>query len=149
MKKEEYLKYVEETTKRADVKKTFLFSFLFGGLICSFGEALRFLFLNFSLNEKDASACVSFVLIMITAILTGLGLFHKIAKIAGAGTFVPITGFANSVISSALEFKTEGFILGVGAKIFVIAGPVIVYGTLASVICGLVFYFIGLLGGTI
>ena len=127
----------------------FLFSFLFGGLICSFGEALRFLFLNFSLNEKDASACVSFVLIMITAILTGLGLFHKIAKIAGAGTFVPITGFANSVISSALEFKTEGFILGVGAKIFVIAGPVIVYGTLASVICGLVFYFIGLLGGTI
>lgn len=149
MQKEEYLKYVEETTKRADIKKTFLFSFLCGGLICAIGEALRLFFLNFSLNEKDASAYVSFVLIFLTAVLTGLGLFHKIAKIAGAGTFVPITGFANSVISSALEFKTEGFILGVGAKIFVIAGPVIVYGTLASIVCGFVFYFVTLLGGSL
>lgn len=146
MEKDEYLKFIEQQQPRVNLKKTLLYSFLFGGLISLIGEIFRLLFLKLSFNEKDSLAMVSLVLIFMTAILTGLGLFHKIAKIAGAGTFVPITGFANSVISSALEFKTEGFILGVGAKIFVIAGPVIVYGVIASIFCGVLFYIINLCG---
>ena len=87
------------------------------------------------------------MLILITAILTAFGLFRRIANIAGAGTFVPITGFANSVVSPALEFKTEGFILGVAAKMFVIAGPVIVYGIFSSIVYGTIFYFVNFIGG--
>lgn len=146
MEKKEYLEFVEQNTKRADLKKTMFFSFLFGGLICSFGEMFRLIFLRFNFNEKDSLALVSLILIFLTAVLTGFGFFQKIAKFAGAGSFVPITGFANSIISSALEFKTEGFVLGVGAKIFVIAGPVILYGTLASIFCGSLFYVLKLFG---
>ena len=147
MEKTEYLAFIERNHPRASVKKTLPFSFLFGGIISAVGEVLRLIFLSLSVNEKDAGALVSLILIFITAILTGFGMFHKIAKIAGAGTFVPITGFANSIISSALEFKTEGFVLGVGAKIFVIAGPVIVFGTTASIVCGIIYYLIELFKG--
>lgn len=147
MKKIEYLQLVETISPRAELKKTLPLSFVFGGLISAIGEALRLMFLKFLLDEKQAGVAVSFVLIFVTAILTGIGVFHKIAKIAGAGTFVPITGFANSIISSALEFKTEGFVSGVGAKIFIIAGPVIVYGTIASIVYGIIYYIITLIGG--
>ncbi len=150
MNKEAYLKFVEEKQPKTKISKTMVASFLFGGLICTIGEVFRLMFLEFfSLNEKDAGSMVSVVLILITAILTGMGIFHKIASLAGAGSFVPITGFANSIISSALEFKTEGFVLGVGAKIFIIAGPVIVYGSIASIIYGLIFYMFNAFGGNL
>ena len=115
-------------------------AFLIGGAICAFGELLNFLFEKMGLNEDEVKAMTPTVLIVITAILTGIGIFDKIAKHAGAGTIVPITGFANSVVSPALEFKSEGYIMGVGANLFKIAGPVIAYGTFAAVIYGVICY---------
>ena len=115
--------------------------FLIGGLICTFGEFLNWGYERLGLSEDAVKALTPSTLIVIAAILTGIGVFDKIAKHAGAGTIVPITGFANSVVSPALEFKSEGIIMGTGANIFKIAGPVIVYGTIASVIYG-VFYWI-------
>ena len=104
------------------------------------GQVFNFLFQKAGFNEEYVKALTPSVLIIITAILTGIGVFDKIAKHAGAGTIVPITGFANSVVSPALEFKAEGFILGVGANMFKIAGPVIVYGTVASLVYGIIYW---------
>ncbi len=115
-------------------------AFLIGGLICTFGQLLNFCFERLGFNKDEVKAITPSVLIVLTAILTGIGVFDKIAKHAGAGTIVPITGFANSVVSPALEFKTEGYVLGVGANLFKIAGPVIAYGTFASVIYGVICY---------
>ena len=115
-------------------------AFLFGGSICLLGEIIFKLTANFGMEEADGRAVVSLCLIFLAAALTSVGVFDKIGKIAGAGTLVPITGFANSVASPAIEFKSEGFILGVGAKMFSIAGPVIVYGTVASVVYGIIYY---------
>jgi stage V sporulation protein AC len=115
-------------------------AFVFGGGICCFGQVLKTLYGLTSLNEDEVKLAVSTTLIVITAILTGAGVFDNIAKHAGAGTLVPITGFANAISSAAIEFKTEGFILGVGAKMFTIAGPVIVYGVSASVVYGLIYW---------
>ena len=115
-------------------------AFLIGGAICTLGEIFLNIFTKFGCAKESAGAWASIILILLSAILTGFGLYEKIAKHAGAGTLVPIAGFANAVVSSALESKSEGFILGVGAKIFTIAGPVILYGTTASVIYGLVYY---------
>ncbi len=115
-------------------------AFIFGGGICCFGEVLKYLFTQIGLNTDETKLAVCSTLIVITAILTGSGIFDKIAKHAGAGTAVPITGFANSVVSPAVEFKAEGWILGIGAKMFVIAGPVIVYGVSASVLYGLIYW---------
>ena len=137
---ESYKQLVHETTKKSPIVKDCIKAFLFGGGICCFGQALKTLYGLTSLNEKEIRLAVSVTLIVITAILTGAGVFDKIAKHAGAGTAVPITGFANAVVSPAIEFKAEGFILGVGAKIFTIAGPVIVYGTAASVIYGGIYW---------
>lgn len=117
-------------------------AFLIGGIICTFGEVLTNIFLHYGLDKETAGAWTSIILVVLSALLTGLGLYEKIAKHAGAGTLVPITGFSNSISSSALEAKSEGFILGVGAKIFTIAGPVILYGTAASVIYGIIYYFV-------
>ena len=140
MNEKEYLKLIENISTKTDQKRTLIMSFLVGGGICSFGEVLRqlFLFLNFPIDI--ASLLVSAIIIIITAILTGLGIFRKISNLAGAGTFVPITGFSNAIVSAALEFKTYGMVLGVGANMFIIAGPVIVFGVLSSVLYGLVFY---------
>ena len=137
---ENYKQLVHKTTKKSPVVKDCIKAFLFGGGICCFGQLLKTLYSLTSLNDKEIRLAVSVTLIVITAILTGSGIFDKIAKHAGAGTAVPITGFANAVVSPAIEFKAEGFILGVGAKMFTIAGPVIVYGTAASVIYGLVYW---------
>ena len=115
-------------------------AFLIGGAICTLGEIFLNIFTKFGCAKESAGAWASIILILLSAILTGFGLYEKIAKHAGAGTLVPITGFANAVVSSALESKSEGFILGVGAKIFTIACPVILFGTTASVIYGLVYY---------
>lgn len=116
-------------------------AFLFGGIICMIGEALRTVYTLKIEDEKTVGLLVSVTLIALAALLTGIGVFDKIAKHAGAGTLVPITGFANAVVSPALEFKTEGHILGTAVNMFSIAGPVIVYGTAASALYGVVYYF--------
>lgn len=120
--------------------KDFLWAYIVGGLICVIGQLFMELYGYLGFNEKQVKMLVPVTLIFIAALLTGLGLFQKIAKRAGAGTLVPITGFANAVVSPAIEFKSEGFVLGVGANMFKIAGPVIVYGTVASVIYGVIYW---------
>ena len=117
-------------------------AFLIGGAICVGGQLLLTLYKSLGLDKDQASLGVSVSLIACSALLTGLGLFDKIAKYAGAGTLVPITGFANSVVSPALEFKSEGMILGLGAKLFVISGPVILYGVTASWLYGIIYCFL-------
>jgi stage V sporulation protein AC len=120
-------------------------AFLIGGAICCVGQAINNLYSIYISDEKTASAWTSITLVFISAVLTSLGLYEKLAKHGGAGTLVPITGFANAVVSPALEFKSEGFVMGVGAKIFIISGPVILYGTAASVIYGLIYWGFGAL----
>ena len=115
-------------------------AFVSGGLICVLGQSLLDMYSAFGLEQKNASLAVSLTLIFLSVLLTALNWYEKLAKHAGAGTLVPITGFANSVAAPAIEFKTEGWIAGLGAKIFVICGPVIRYGTLASVVYGLIYY---------
>ena len=111
-----------------------------GGLICTFAEYLYNVYLWLKISEDTVKILVPVTLIFLAALFTGLGIFDKLAKHAGAGTLVPITGFANAVVSPALDTKAEGYILGVGAKMFTIAGPVIVYGTVASVVYGLIYW---------
>ena len=118
-------------------------AFLTGGCICVLGELIRRLFEYYGLGSEQASAWTSVLLVGISAVLTGLGWYQKLAKHAGAGTLVPITGFSNAVCSSAIEARSEGFILGVGTKIFTIAGPVILYGCAASVVYGIIYYITG------
>lgn len=135
---EEYREYAEKHSPRSDTKGNMLRAFVSGGAICVIGQALRLLYSNLGAQEETASAAVSITLVFVGALLTGLGVYDDIAKFAGAGTLVPITGFANSVAAPALEFKTEGFITGTAAKMFVIAGPVIVYGVSVSTVYGLI-----------
>ncbi len=116
-------------------------AFLIGGTICMIGQAILDIYKATGIGDLASAAWTSITLVIISAILTGLGLYDKLAKHGGAGTLVPITGFANAVVSPALEFKSEGFIMGLGAKVFIIAGPVILYGTIASVIYGFIYYF--------
>lgn len=117
-------------------------AFLIGGAICCFGQLLFYIYSKSGMSTDESRMLVSVTLIVLTAILTGIGVFDKIAKHAGAGTIVPITGFANSVVSPALEFKSEGFIMGTGASIFKIAGPVILYGTTAASLYGLIYFIV-------
>lgn len=140
----------DELTKKLSPNTKLYFTlpkaFLIGGLICCLGQALCNLYIYLGLNETNARSVTSITLIFLSALLTGLKLYDKIAKHGGAGTLVPITGFANSVVAPALEFKTEGFILGTAAKMFIIAGPVIVYGILTSVVYGIILYLVQLGG---
>ena len=117
-------------------------AFLIGGIICALGQCFLNLYMYLGLDTETASSVTSVTLVFIGTFLTGLNIYPKIAKHGGAGTLVPITGFANAVASPALEAKTEGYVLGVGAKIFTIAGPVILFGTLSSIVCGIIYYFI-------
>lgn len=137
--KKAYQKYADARAKKSPCAKNCVCAFLYGGLICTIAQGLKDLYLTF-LKEKEAGALVSVTLIFIAALLTGIGVFDRIAKHAGAGTLVPITGFSNAVTSSALDAKGEGFILGVGAKIFTIAGPVILYGVTAGAVYGVIYY---------
>lgn len=137
MTNEEYKKYAERHSPRSDTKGNMLRAFLVGGLICAIGQGFKLIYIYLGAEEETASLGVSVTLIFIGALLTGLGVYDDIAAIGGAGTLVPITGFANSVVSPALEFKTEGFITGTAAKMFIIAGPVIVYGISAATVYGL------------
>ena len=136
-------KYTERHAPRSPVGKNLLWAFLIGGLICCLGQFLMNLYLSLGLDEESAATAESISLVFLGALLTGLGLYDTIAKRAGAGTLVPITGFANSVAAPALEFKTEGFITGTAVKMFSIAGPVIVFGISASVVYGLILCLIG------
>ncbi len=136
----EYSKMAEKASPNSPKIKNCIKAFLFGGGICTFGQFLNTIFERMGFSEDYVKAMTPSVLIIITAILTGIGVFDKIAKHAGAGTIVPITGFANSVVSPAMEFKSEGIIMGTGANIFKIAGPVIAYGIFAGVIYGLISY---------
>ena len=140
MTEKEYDALVKEMMPSSPVWKDCLNAFWIGGLICVIGQFLVGRYQAWGLDEKMAGTAASMTLVALSALLTGLSLYDNIAKYAGAGTLVPITGFANAVAAPAVEFKTEGFILGVGAKMFTIAGPVIVYGLSASVVYGFIYW---------
>lgn len=140
MNNKEYSKMVKKESPRSPFFLDTIKAFLAGGAICTLGQLLVTLYKNMGIAEKDAKTLCSVSLVFLGVLLTVVGVYDKIAKHAGAGTLVPITGFANSIAAPAIEFKSEGFILGVGAKIFSIAGPVIVYGTLASVVYGIIYW---------
>ena len=140
MTERDYGKLVNNLCPQSPMGKDCIWAFCIGGLICTVGQVFLNLYTNLGLDKEIAGTATSMTLVAISALLTGLSLYDNIAKYAGAGTLVPITGFANSVAAPAVEFKTEGFILGVGAKMFTIAGPVIVYGVGASVVYGLIYW---------
>ena len=139
----EYNRYVARLAKKSPLGKDLLNSFLIGGFICVIGQLILNGYTALELSEQDAAAATSVSLVFLSAVLTGLSVYDDLAKIAGAGTLVPITGFANAVVSPAIEFKAEGFVTGMAAKMFIIAGPVIVYGTVASVLYGVILVIFG------
>ena len=143
MSKKEYNRYVARLAQKSPLGKDLLRSFLVGGLICVIGQLILNGFTALDLSEQDAAAATSVSLVFLSAVLTGLSVYDDIAKFAGAGTLVPITGFANAVVSPAIEFKAEGFVTGMAAKMFIIAGPVIVYGTVAGVLYGVILVIFG------
>lgn len=140
MTERQYGQLVQQMSPKSPMGKDCLNAFLVGGLICTVGQVFVNLYTGLGLEKQAAGTLASMTLVAISALLTGLSLYDDIAKFAGAGTLVPITGFANAISAPAVEFKTEGFILGVGAKMFTIAGPVIVYGVSASVVYGLIYW---------
>ena len=137
-----YKKYVDKRAKKSNLPADCARAFLIGGIICTIGQGLFDLYTYFGMTEDNVKTLVPVSLVFMAALLTALNVFDNIAKFAGAGTLVPITGFSNAVVSPALDTKAEGFILGVGAKIFTVAGPVILYGTLASAIYGVILYIV-------
>lgn len=138
----EYNEYVKKKSPNSSLVRDCVFAFLIGGIICEIGQFINILFTLAGAGKETASTLTSVSLIFIGALLTGLNVYDDIAKYGGAGTIVPITGFANSIVASAMEFKSEGYVMGLGAKMFTIAGPVIVFGTIASVACGLIYYIL-------
>lgn len=142
--KKEYAKYVDQKMPKSKLGKNITLAFIIGGLICVLGQGLKTLYMNFGMEELAAGNAVSVTLIFLGALFTGLGIYDKLAKHAGAGTIVPITGFANAIVSPAMEFKKEGIVLGMSAKMFSVAGPVIVFGTVTSVVVGIIYIILGL-----
>ena len=148
MSKQTYRRFADAHAPRSPISRNCAGAFLIGGTVCLLGELLRQSFLNWlKLSPTDAGTLTSVSLILVAVTLTGLGVFDKLAKIAGAGTLVPITGFANSVVSPAIDSSAEGLILGVGAKIFTVAGPVLLYGSLAGSIYGVLYWMSGVVLG--
>ena len=144
--KQEYKALVKNTAPKSPIFKNCTFAFLFGGAICAFGQLLFDFYTAVTDYDKDGRyALVTITIIFITAFLTGIGIFDNIAKHAGAGTLVPVTGFANAVVSPAIDTKAEGLVLGVGAKIFTVAGPVILYGTLSGTVYGVILWIVQML----
>ena len=133
---------VKKASPNSPILSNCIKAFVSGGLICVLGQALLMLYTKKGISETDAALWVSITLIGISAVLTAFGLYEKLGKFCGAGTIVPITGFANSVVSPAIEFKKEGMVFGMVAKMFIVAGPVIVYGTLTSMAVGLIYYLV-------
>ena len=136
MSPKEYKNYVEQKAKKSPIVKDVVLAFVIGGLICVVGQAIQNGWSAMGLNKEDAGTATSVCLVLLSALLTGFNLSNKLARFGGAGTLVPITGFANAVVSPAIDFKSEGFVTGMAAKMFTVAGPVIVFGTLASAIYG-------------
>lgn len=145
MSPKEYQQYVKKNAKKSPIVKDVIFAFVIGGLICVVGQAVQNGWAAAGLNKEDAGTATSCTMVFLSALLTGLNLYNKIARFGGAGTLVPITGFANAVVSPAIDFKSEGFVTGMAAKMFQIAGPVIVFGTLASAIYGVILMLLKLL----
>ena len=137
---EEYKKLYQKASPRSPMLKDIVLAFLIGGAICTVGQAIKEYFISLGLDEKAVSSALSITMIFLGVLLTDLRIYPKIAKYAGAGTIVPITGFANSIASPAVEYKTEGLVLGTCVKMFTIAGPVLVCGLSASVVYGLIYY---------
>lgn len=142
MSNDEYGRLADRRTPDSPILKNCICAFVIGGLICTLGQCIINLCKANGMSFEDAASVTAVALIFLSALLTGLDIYKNIAKFAGAGTLVPITGFANAVVAPAIEFRSEGLILGMGAKMFVIAGPVIVYGTLSSVIAGIIYFII-------
>ena len=136
----DYQALVKKRAAKSPILKNTLAAFWCGGLICAFGEILHLLFIHLGLSQKTALTLVTVTLIFLAAVLTGIGIFDRVARYAGAGTLLPVTGFANAVVSPALDTKSEGFIMGVGTKIFSVAGPVILYATVAGTLWGVIYY---------
>lgn len=143
MTNEQYSQYIDSISPKTESGRNLFFAFVVGGAICAIGQAVLNFYGAQGLDKDAAASATCITMIFLSALLTGLGLYDKLANIAGAGTLVPITGFANAVVSPALEFKTEGYITGTAAKMFIIAGPVIVFGIVSSTIYGLILCLIG------
>ena len=144
--KNQYKQYVEKMSPKPNYLKNSIMAFLVGGLICCIGQGINDFYMKIiNLDKLAAASATSMSLIFLGSFLTGLGVYDLIGKRAGAGSIIPITGFANSIVSPAMEFKKEGYVTGVGANLFKIAGPVLVYGVSTSIICGLLYYFIKLI----
>lgn len=141
----EYQKYVDKKTPNSPLLKDVLLAYFFGGLICTIGQLIFNSYEALGMNEDMCSMGTSVTLVFLGALFTGLNLYGKLAKHAGAGTIVPITGFANSIVSPAMEFKSEGLVLGLAVKMFTVAGPVLVYGITASVLAGIIYFVMSLL----
>lgn len=141
-KQKEYAVYVERLAEKSPLGKNIVCAFLIGGAICTLGQAIQNGWMALGMAKEEAGTLCAVSLIFLSMLLTGLSLYDDLAKIAGAGTIVPITGFANAVVSPAIEFKEEGFVTGMAAKMFTIAGPVIVYGVSASVVYGIVYWLV-------
>ena len=140
MTNEEYGRYVDALAPRSKTGKNLLNAFWVGGLICTLGQVLSHWYTSVGLDKQAAATGVSVTLVFLSALFTGLGLYHRLARYAGAGTLVPITGFANAVASPAIDFRAEGVVTGTAVKMFTVAGPVIVFGTAASVVYGLILW---------
>ena len=139
---QQYSELVKQASPNSPIFMDCIRAFVSGGIICTIGQLLLNLYTGMDISEKDAALWVSITLIGLSAFLTALGIYEKLGKFCGAGTIVPITGFANSVVSPAIEFKKEGMVFGMAAKMYIVAGPVIVYGTLTSMLVGFVYYFV-------
>jgi len=137
---QDYQNFVKKKLPSPPILKNCIMAFLIGGFICVIGQLVMNFFIDRGFSIKEAGAPTSIVMVFLGAFLTGLGVYDRIGKVAGAGSIVPITGFANSIVSPAMEFKREGYVFGVAAKMFVVAGPVLVYGTIASALVGLIYY---------
>ena len=138
MSPKDYQNYVKQKSKKSPIVKDVALAFAIGGAICVLGQLIQNGWAGTGLSREDAGTAASCTLVLLSALLTGLNLYHRIARYGGAGTLVPITGFANAVVSPAIDFKSEGFITGMAAKMFTVAGPVIVFGTVASVLYGVI-----------
>ena len=136
--KQEYSDYVDKKSPNSPILKNCFNAFWVGGLICSIGQIIMNFCMYKGLDQTSSSTVVSIILIGVAALLTGLNIFNKIGKFAGAGSLVPITGFANSIVSPAIEYKSEGYVMGVGGKMFTVAGPVLVFGICSSVLIGII-----------
>ncbi len=143
MSPKEYQQYVQQRAEKSPLLKNTALAFVIGGLICVLGQLIQNGWAAAGLSQEDAGTATSCSLVLLSALLTGLNLYNKLARFGGAGTLVPITGFANAVVSPAIDFKSEGIVTGMAAKMFLVAGPVIVFGTLASVVYGVISMLLG------